>query len=139
MSASARGFPGTSDESNSMIPVDSIVPTDGTVSEDSIVPTDGTVSENSIVAADGTVSENSIVAADAIVPTETTVPEGFIEAEWLKSNSSSVALHSIPSESSPRNLLFLIFNSPGSTAPIMAQGTIIPSRTLGAPHTIESN
>ena len=36
----------------------------------------------------------------------------------------------------PRRLDFLILKSPGSTAPMVATGTLIPCAMFGAPHTI---
>ena len=36
----------------------------------------------------------------------------------------------------PRSLPFLILKSPGSTAPMVATGAFIPTRTFGAPQTI---
>lgn len=48
---------------------------------------------------------------------------------------SSDAEHSIPCDSTPRSLAFLILKSPGSSAPIMANGILMPARALGAPQT----
>ncbi|VFB22440.1 Uncharacterised protein [Pseudomonas fragi] len=48
---------------------------------------------------------------------------------------SSACEHSMPLDSTPRSLAFLILKSPGSSAPIMANGIFKPGRTLGAPHT----
>ena len=41
----------------------------------------------------------------------------------------------MPKDSTPRSLAFLILKSPGSSAPIMANGIFRPARTLGAPQT----
>ena len=54
----------------------------------------------------------------------------------LSSRSISEAPHSMPCDSTPRSLPFLILKSPGKTAPIVATGAFIPVRTFGAPHTI---
>ncbi len=54
----------------------------------------------------------------------------------LSSRSISDAPHSIPCDSTPRSLPFLILKSPGNTAPMVATGAFIPTRTFGAPHTI---
>ena len=54
----------------------------------------------------------------------------------LSSKSISEAPHSIPCDSIPRSLPFLILKSPGNTAPMVATGAFIPTRTFGAPHTI---
>ncbi|CVI09054.1 hypothetical protein AMPH_13106 [Acinetobacter baumannii] len=54
----------------------------------------------------------------------------------LSSRSISEAPHSMPCDSTPRSLPFLILKSPGNIAPIVATGAFIPARTLGAPHTI---
>ncbi|MCY1408986.1 hypothetical protein D9M71_243200 [compost metagenome] len=54
----------------------------------------------------------------------------------LSSRSISEAPQSIPCDSTPRSLPFLILKSPGNTAPMVATGAFIPTRTLGAPHTI---
>ncbi len=54
----------------------------------------------------------------------------------LSSKSISDAPHSMPCDSIPRSLPFLILKSPGNTAPIVATGAFIPTRTFGAPHTI---
>ena len=54
----------------------------------------------------------------------------------LSSRSISEAPHSIPCDSTPRSLPFLILKSPGKTAPMVATGAFMPARTLGAPHTI---
>ncbi|MNT65978.1 hypothetical protein D3C72_2040080 [compost metagenome] len=48
---------------------------------------------------------------------------------------SSAAEHSMPLDSTPRSLAFLILKSPGNSAPIMAKGIFRPGRTFGAPHT----
>ena len=42
----------------------------------------------------------------------------------------------MPCDSIPRSLPFLILKSPGSTAPIVATGAFMPTRTFGAPQTI---
>src|SRR6218665_1685718 len=47
---------------------------------------------------------------------------------------NSEAEHSMPLDSTPRSLAFLILKSPGSSAPIMANGIRRPGRTFGAPH-----
>ena len=58
--------------------------------------------------------------------------------------SISLPPHSIPLDSTPRNLPFLIlkglssFVAGGSFAPTRATGTLIPTATLGAPQTIWS-
>ena len=49
---------------------------------------------------------------------------------------SSRAEHNIPNDSTPRSLDFLIRKSPGNTAPMVANGTLTPTATLGAPQTI---
>ena len=54
----------------------------------------------------------------------------------LSSKSISEAPHSMPCDSIPRSLPFLILKSPGSTAPMVATGAFMPARTFGAPHTI---
>ena len=48
---------------------------------------------------------------------------------------SSSCAQSIPKDSTPRSLAFLILKLPGKTAPTVANGTLIPTRALGAPHT----
>ena len=55
---------------------------------------------------------------------------------WSSDSPSSRAEHSMPCDSTPRIRASLIRKSPGSTAPMRAQGTRIPAATLGAPHTI---
>ena len=45
----------------------------------------------------------------------------------------------MPSLSSPRILLLRITTPPGSLAPTVASGTIIPAFTFGAPHTTLSS
>ena len=42
----------------------------------------------------------------------------------------------MPIEVTPRSFDFLILKSPGSTAPIVATGTLMPAAMFGAPHTI---
>ncbi len=42
----------------------------------------------------------------------------------------------MPQLATPRSLDFLILKSPGSTAPTVATGTLMPWAILGAPHTI---
>ncbi len=42
----------------------------------------------------------------------------------------------MPKLATPRSFDFLILKSPGSTAPIVATGTLIPAVMFGAPHTI---
>src|SRR5690606_29524624 len=54
---------------------------------------------------------------------------------WSSDSCSSAAEHSMPKDSTPRSLAFLILKSSPSTAPTMAKGTLIPARALGAPHT----
>ena len=54
----------------------------------------------------------------------------------LSSRSISEAPQSMPCDSIPRSLPFLILKSPGSTAPIVATGAFMPTRTFGAPQTI---
>ena len=49
--------------------------------------------------------------------------------------SSSDAEHSIPNDSTWRSFAFLILKSPPSTAPIFANGILMPGRAFGAPHT----
>ena len=51
---------------------------------------------------------------------------------------SSRAEQSMPMDTTPRSLDFLILKSPGRTAPIVAQATLMPARTFGAPQTIWS-
>jgi len=55
---------------------------------------------------------------------------------WFSLMPSSRVEQSMPIDTTPRSLLFLMRKSPGSTAPIVAQATLIPARTLGAPQTI---
>ena len=62
---------------------------------------------------------------------------------WSSANCSSLDEHSMPWLSTPRSLPNLIKkglpSSPGgSAAPTVAQGTRMPARALGAPHTILS-
>ena len=47
---------------------------------------------------------------------------------------SSLSLHNIPKDSTPRNFAFLILKS-SNFAPTKAKGTLIPALALGAPHT----
>ena len=54
----------------------------------------------------------------------------------LSSKSISEAPQSIPCDSTPRSLPFLILKSPGNTAPIVATGAFMPTPTFGAPQTI---
>ena len=58
---------------------------------------------------------------------------------WSSESSSSRAEHSMPWLSSPRIFAFLIVTPPGSVAPTVASGTIMPARTFGAPHTTRSS
>ena len=62
---------------------------------------------------------------------------------WSLAIFNSLAEQSMPSLSTPRSLPTLILkglpSSPGgNSAPTMAQGTLIPTRALGAPHTMLS-
>ena len=50
-------------------------------------------------------------------------------------NCNSVCEQSMPKDSTPRSLAFLILKSPGNFAPITAKGTLMPTRALGAPQT----
>ena len=59
--------------------------------------------------------------------------------EWSSEKPSSSAEQSMPWLSTPRILLFLITSPPGSFAPMVASGAIIPARTFGAPQTMESS
>ncbi|MNF86509.1 hypothetical protein D3C84_689480 [compost metagenome] len=58
-----------------------------------------------------------------------------IRPSWSSLICSSEAEQSMPLDSTPRSLAFLILKSPESSAPIMAKGIFRPGRTLGAPHT----
>ena len=62
---------------------------------------------------------------------------------WSSAIFNSLAEHNMPSLSTPRSLPTLILkglpSSPGgNSAPTIAQGTLIPTRALGAPHTMLS-
>ena len=68
-------------------------------------------------------------------------PTGASAGNSIKPSASatrpnSFAEHSIPNDSTPRNLDFLILKSPGRTAPITEAGIFKPGRTLAAPQTI---
>src|SRR5690554_4660048 len=67
-------------------------------------------------------------------------PTGASAANSIKPELSSpicnsVSAQSIPKDSTPRSLAFLILKSPGNTAPILAKGIFKPVRTLAAPQT----
>ena len=55
---------------------------------------------------------------------------------WLLPMPSSRCEQHMPQLVTPRSLDFLILKSPGSTAPMVATGTLIPCAMFGAPHTI---
>ncbi len=68
------------------------------------------------------------------------VPTGASAASSIRPLSSpptcnSVSEQSMPLDSTPRSLAFLILKSPGNWAPIMAKGIFRPGRTFGAPQT----
>src|SRR5690606_30398065 len=70
----------------------------------------------------------------------TSMPTGASAANssrplWSSLVFSSAAEHSMPKDSTPRSLAFLILKSSPSSAPTMAKGTLMPGRALGAPHT----
>ena len=51
-------------------------------------------------------------------------------------SASSFELQSMPNDSTPRSLPFLILNPPsGTTAPIFASAVLRPARQFGAPQT----
>ena len=55
---------------------------------------------------------------------------------WSSDRFNSAPEHSIPCDSTPRSLAFLILMPPGSLAPGCANGALRPAAALGAPHTI---
>ena len=55
---------------------------------------------------------------------------------WSEPSPSSRREQHMPALATPRSFDFLILKSPGSTAPTVATGSLIPALMFGAPHTI---
>ena len=74
-----------------------------------------------------------------VVPTVASA--GKINKPSTPSSGSPNSLdeHNMPFEVWPRILVGLILKLPGNTAPGKAHGTLMPTCTLGAPHTICNN
>ena len=67
----------------------------------------------------------------------TTAPSGRTQMpSWLFPMPSSRCEQHMPQLATPRSFDFLILRSPGSTAPTVATGTLMPAAMFGAPHTI---